>query len=413
MSRYFNLRRSLALCLLVVGTVASGFALFAPARVAAAIEQLVSYACSSNQPCLSVANSSSGKAIVGVAQTNYAIEGRKLVNSNMNPNAPLSTYKGALTGLDQSTNQLDTNAGVVGKSDYGTGVAGVTSFDSSANGFFQQGTLGVDISKTQNGNSGVRGQSRDNVGVYGEAFGRTIPSCPDLFCTKSGAGVFGEADNAVGVMGFGAIAVSAVGAVRRFPALLVARYMSNGPLIDAFGGSDNRTQVLLLDHHGNLTVAGSVTQHGSPMTVRTTSHGDEVGTFAPQQSTPTMEDFGEAQLVEGRAVVRLDPRFASTIDGRFRYLVFLTPQGDCNGLYVAQKTADAFLVREHNTAPAIRERGPSNVAFDYRIVAQPYGPATERLPTFTGTHDEAVTAGVLASVKANLARTALLHRLDP
>ncbi|MFZ0365911.1 MAG: hypothetical protein WAL67_17060 [Candidatus Cybelea sp.] len=412
MLSYLNFRTALCLCLLMLAVLVSGLVLLAPAGAASAVEQLVSYACSRNQPCLSVVNSSSGKAIVGVSQTNYAIEGRKLINNNLNPNAPLSTYKGALTGLDQSTNQLDTNAGVVGKSDFGTGVAGVTSFDSSANGFFQQGTLGVDISKTQNGNSGVRGQSRDNVGVYGEVFGRARPGCTFL-CTKSGAGVFGEADNSVGVMGFGAIAVSAIGAVRRFPALVVGRFMSNGPLIDAFGGSDNETQVLFLDHRGNLTVAGSVTQHGSPMTVRTTSHGDEVGTFAPQQSTPTMEDFGEAQLVEGRAVVRLDPRFASTIDGRFRYLVFLTPQGDCNGLYVAQKTADAFLVKEHNTATTIRERGSSNVVFDYRIVAQPYGPTTERLPTYTGTHDEAVTAGILASVKANLARTTQRQRSDP
>ena len=107
------------------------------------------------------------------------------------------------------------------------------------------------------------------------------------------------------------------------------------------------------------------------MMIRTTSHGDEVGTFEPAQSAPTMEDFGEAQLVDGRAVVHLEPRFASTtIDGNYRYLVFLTPQGDTTGLYVAQKTADAFLVREHNETPHLRERRTANVIFDYRIVAR-------------------------------------------
>jgi hypothetical protein len=412
MLSYLNFRTALGLCLLTAAVFVSGLMQLAPAGAASAIEQLVSYACSGDQPCLSVVNSASGKAIVGVSQSNYAIEGRKLINNNMNPDAPLSTYKGALTGMDQSTNQLDTNAGVAGKSAYGTGVAGVTSFDSSANGFFQQGTLGVDVSTTQNQNSGVRGQSRDNVGVYGEAFGRTVPSCPGILCPKSGVGVLGESDRGTGVFAFGALAASIIGDSHRFPALAVFNG-KRGALIGAWGGADNRTQVLSLDINGNLTVAGSVTQHGSPMTVRTTSHGDEVGTFAPQQATPTMEDFGEAQLVEGRAVVRLDPRFASTIDGRFRYLVFLTPQGDSSGLYVAQKTADAFLVKEHNTATTVRERGASNVVFDYRIVAQPYGPAMQRLPTFTGTHDDALTAGVLASVKANLARTTQLHRSDP
>lgn len=411
MLSYFNFRTALGLGLLIVALV-SGFALLAPADAASAIRQLVAYACSGNQPCLSVVNSSSGKAIVGVSQTNSAIEGRKIINNNMNPNAPLSSYEGALTGLDLSTNQIDTNAGVAGRSYYGTGVAGVTSFDSSANGFFQQGTLGVDISKTQNENAGVRGQSRNNAGVYGEAFGTTVPSCGGILCPKSGVGVLGESDQGTGVFAYGALAASVISDSRRFPALAVFN-QKRGALIGAWGGQDNRSQVLSLDINGNLTLAGSVTQHGSPMTVRTTSHGDEVGTFTPQQSTPTMEDFGEAQLVEGRAVVRLDPRFVSTIDGRFRYLVFLTPQGDSNGLYVAHKTADAFLVREHNTAMTIRERGASNVVFDYRIVAQPYGPTTERLPTYTGTHDEAVTAGVLASVKANLERTGRVPRFAP
>ncbi len=216
----------------------------------------------------------------------------------------------------------------------------------------------------------------------------------------------------MGLQGYGAIAVSAIGAGHRFPALAVFN-QSEGPLIDAWGGSGNTTEVLSLDINGNLTVAGTVTQHGSPMTIRRTSHGDEVGTFAPAQSAPTMEDFGEAQLVDGRAIVRLEPRFASTIDGSYRYLVFLTPQGDSNGLYVAQKTATAFLVREHNEAPNFRERRASNVAFDYRIVAQPYGPATERLPGFDGTRDEALTAGMLASVKASLARTARSPRMEP
>ena len=180
MFSYFNFRTALGLGLLIVALV-SGFVLLAPADAASAIRQLVSYACSGNQPCLSVVNSAGGKAIVGVSQTKTAIEGRKIINTNTNPDAPLSSYEGALTGLDLSTNQMDTNAGVAGRSYYGTGVAGVTSFDSSANGFFQQGTLGVDISKTQNENSGVRGQSRNNAGVYGEAFGTTVPSCGEFY----------------------------------------------------------------------------------------------------------------------------------------------------------------------------------------------------------------------------------------
>ncbi len=412
MSRYLSLRTALTASLLAVVAGVSAFVFFAPARAAAALQQLASYSCSSNGACLTAKNDSSGKAIDAVAQTNAAVGARKLVNTNMNPNAPLSLYRGALMGQDLSTNQMDTNAGVSGRSDYGTGVAGVTSFDSSTNGFFQMGTLGLDISKTLNENSGIRGQSLLNKGVYGYAYGKPIPSCPGILRPNSGIGVFGESDTGQGVVGYGALAVAAISDSRRFPALAVFN-QRRGELIGAWGGENNRSQVLSLDINGNLTVAGTVTQHGSAMTVRTTSHGDQVGTYAPQQSSPTMEDFGEAQLVEGRAVVRLDPRFASTIDGRYRYLVFLTAQGDSNGLYVAQKTADAFLVREHNETSNFRERRVSNVIFDYRIVAQPYGSVTERLPAYDGTRNEALTAGMLSSVKATLSHIVRLPRSEP
>jgi hypothetical protein len=43
------------------------------------------------------------------------------------------------------------------------------------------------------------------------------------------------------------------------------------------------------------------------------------------------------------------------------YSVFLTPEGDCHGLYVRSKKADSFVVRE-------LKGGKSSIAFSYRIV---------------------------------------------
>jgi hypothetical protein len=76
-------------------------------------------------------------------------------------------------------------------------------------------------------------------------------------------------------------------------------------------------------------------------------------------------------LTSGETYVRIDPRFADTMNRSASYLVFLTPQGDTAGLYVTQKMAAGFLVREHG--------GRSNVVFDYRIVAQPFEPQGARL----------------------------------
>ena len=111
--------------------------------------------------------------------------------------------------------------------------------------------------------------------------------------------------------------------------------------------------------------------------VRTTSSGTKLRSYSNSQSLPTMEDFGEAQLVNGQAQVSLEPAFASTIDRHRSYLVFVTPEGDCHGLYVANKSANGFAVRELMS-------GRSSVAFEYRIVAHPYGDGSQRLLPLTG-----------------------------
>ena len=74
------------------------------------------------------------------------------------------------------------------------------------------------------------------------------------------------------------------------------------------------------------------------------------------------EDFGSAQLAAGAAVITLEPDFAQTVNTGMEYHVFLTPKGDCKGLYVANETAAGFEVHELGG-------GASSVSFDYRIVA--------------------------------------------
>jgi hypothetical protein len=107
-----------------------------------------------------------------------------------------------------------------------------------------------------------------------------------------------------------------------------------------------------------------------------TSQGGELKTYAAHQAVPTMEDAGQAQLTRGFAHIALEPRFASLISTKQPYLVFTTPQGDNRGLYVTNITAQGFDVRES-------AGGRSTIAFDYRIVAQPYGDSSARLPRVT------------------------------
>lgn len=74
------------------------------------------------------------------------------------------------------------------------------------------------------------------------------------------------------------------------------------------------------------------------------------------------EDFGSARLSAGSAVIALDPTFIQTVNTDLEYHVFLTPNGDCKGLYISSRTPASFEVHELGG-------GSSSVEFSYRIVA--------------------------------------------
>lgn len=102
----------------------------------------------------------------------------------------------------------------------------------------------------------------------------------------------------------------------------------------------------------------------------------QVALYAVQSPQNWFEDFGSGHLASGTARVTLDFSFAQTVNVDSDYHVFLTPAGECRGLYVTNKTANGFEVREIGG-------GQSNVAFDYRIVALRRGFETVRLTDMT------------------------------
>jgi hypothetical protein len=114
----------------------------------------------------------------------------------------------------------------------------------------------------------------------------------------------------------------------------------------------------------------------------------QVATYSAHQSLPTVEDFGEGQLVNGQASVPLERTFASTIDPSRSYLVFITPLGDCRGLYVAARSPSGFVVRELMS-------GKATVAFQYRIVAHPFADRATRLPAVAPAASSHVTIATM------------------
>jgi hypothetical protein len=130
-----------------------------------------------------------------------------------------------------------------------------------------------------------------------------------------------------------------------------------------------------------IDVSGNFGCTGSKSAVVPVDGGTrKVALYAVEAPENWFEDIGSAQLSSGAATVQLESTFAQTVNSGMEYHVFLTPNGDCKGLYVANKTADSFEVRELGG-------GKASIAFDYRIVARRKGYETIRLADKTKQFD--------------------------
>ena len=125
-----------------------------------------------------------------------------------------------------------------------------------------------------------------------------------------------------------------------------------------------------------IDVSGNLYCTGVLAPIIKTADNRQVGLYTVQSSENWVEDYGSGALVNGAGTVGIEPQFAQTVAADASYHVFLTPNGDCEGLYVTQKTASSFEVRE-------LKGGKSNVQFDYRIVAHRRGFEAARLPDLT------------------------------
>lgn len=333
--------------------------------------------CSSSTPCFHSTNHGSGPAIAGQSDGGNGIVGQTIANSKTasfygivgadlatpNPNGTPLTNAGVFgkttTGIGVLA-QANQGTAIVGNAAGGDGIFATT--QSNIQGIASAGVFGEDVGNTSTA-SGVTGFSGTGIGVAGDNFergrflnaaflGLTFASSINTYTPAKPPGGLFNSD-----IGEGVVAESQASQAEA----LAAANFSGGPLFRAYAGS---AEMLDLDNGGNMVLEGSLTQNGNPKSVTRTSGADDVVMYSPTQSVATVEDLGEARLSLGQAYVRLDPRFASTMNQAHPYLVFITPQGDTAGLYVSQKSSAGFIVREHG--------GQSNIAFDYRIVAEPY-----------------------------------------
>jgi hypothetical protein len=227
------------------------------------------------------------------------------------------------------------HAGVLGTSWTQLGVMGLSVDNDGVHGASAVGSGVSGVSFT--GRPGVMGVS----GYEGPPVGMNIPTTAGVVGTSDHQpGVIGTSNDLMGVYGFSTVNAGVVGE-------------TTNPLSFA-GYFAGRVKVT-----GDLIVDGAISA-GTKDAIVPFPDGSKRLLHCMESPEHWFEDFGAGKLKRGRAVVKLDADFAKAIK-RGDYHVFLTPRGDCRGLYVRRQGGANFEVREV-------AGGKSSVAFSYRIV---------------------------------------------
>jgi hypothetical protein len=232
------------------------------------------------------------------------------------------------------------------------GITGVAHNGSNAVGVFGWTTQGVGVQGSSDSNTGVKGTS---VGGWGlEAVGKE----EGPFTSRKGDlvldGTYGDA--------------FAPGLLRlwsdRHVFILLDANNDGADVFQIFNGAG--WGVFQVNESGDTVAMGS-----KSALVETPNHGPRL-VYTVESPQVWIEDFGTASLVNGRAIVPIEPVFAETVNLESDYHVFLTPLGDCQGLYVAAKSPTSFEARELGG-------GTASIGFDYRIIAKRRGYENTRL----------------------------------
>jgi hypothetical protein len=248
-----------------------------------------------------------------------------------------------LTAASVTVNSSGSGAGVLGNNTYATGGAGVWGYTVGHSGK-SYGVYGQYISEGGFG-----------AGVYGQAAGSTSTTGSSF---NGGFGVWADAGGQQQTGNIALLATADSGIAGDFHnngtqyTISATNHGSGGPFLAV----TSQGAGCWIDSAGTLHCTNQT------LSVPLSSGQRKVDLAAIGSPKNWFEDFGSEQLTNGVAVVRLDSDFAQTVNTGVEYHVFLTPNGDCKGLYVAQKSPTSFEVRELGG-------GTTSARFDYRIVA--------------------------------------------
>jgi hypothetical protein len=270
---------------------------------------------------------------VGELVTQSVVASNVVVSSGQNTDAvQMEAWNQASSGSQSwgilgATNSATNGATAIVGHAYATSglVQGVQGVSNSPSGF---GVSGVSVSAS------VVGAGDGSAGVWGDS--------------ATNWGVLGTSDNGVGGL---FLNNSAAG----YPTL--AAFSENGAAYPFLAYNNVTSSSCNIDANANLNCTGA--KHA---VIPIDGGQRKVALSAIESPVNWFEDAGSARLINGAAVVGLDSDFVQTVNTEMEYNVFLTPYGDCKGLYVSNRTATSFEVHEQGG-------GAASVPFGYRIMA--------------------------------------------
>jgi hypothetical protein len=239
---------------------------------------------------------------------------------------------------------------------------------SGTTGSFSGAVTGTSFSTTGSGNfsGGITAGgtvSGFNASFSGSIFGSSISDGGNLFVTGS---YFGTDSITTGSNSLATNALTLTNNSNNATVSITNHAASSGSNFTE-AQFNNVQATFFTSTHGDTTAIGTKSA-AVPM-----QDGTMVKVFSVESPEVWFEDYGADKLNGGAVTVTVDEKFAQTVNLAKGYHVFLTPKGDCKGLYVTNETETGFEVREMGG-------GGSNVEFDYRIVAHRKGYEDERLP---------------------------------
>lgn len=263
-----------------------------------------------------------------------------------------------------STSSSASATSIYGVASSGTGdawgVEGLT--DSSAsNAYGVFGTANA-LSGSPIGVYGAAPNAVLGTGVFGQWEGSESSAGSNVASSGFAGGAWGDGGaDGVGVIGTGDSGTGGIFVNNSSnPTVLIQNLSGSG---ESFLAGSGTTFNSGLSAYCYIDGSGNINCSGSKNAVVPVDGGQRVVAMSAIEAPQNwFEDFGSAQLVNGVAVVSLDPTFVQTVNAQIDYKVFPVPNGDCKGLYVSKKTATSFEVHELGG-------GTSSVKFDYRIAA--------------------------------------------